>query len=74
MTEINPCPFCGSGDIRIALTHGDYWVNCGKCWAEGPKCDTESAATAAWNAAVTRAELDKMEHRIARLEAGDDRD
>lgn len=45
MTDIKPCPWCGTAA---------FWsqrfgtVGCGSCCATGP-CDTEERAVAAWN-------------------------
>ena len=47
MTELKPCPFCGSRDVE---SWGKYWVVvvCLACGARGPS-EVGAAAIAAWN-------------------------
>jgi ribosomal protein L37AE/L43A len=33
MTELKPCPFCGSADISRILTHSECTVKCRGCGA-----------------------------------------
>lgn len=54
--ELLPCPFCltvnGYGAWPIALRKsppGAWYVNCDGCGADGPICDLEADAIAAWN-------------------------
>ena len=49
MTEIKPCPFCGSGDIRINKTPVGAWLQCERCFAEINLHRTEKEAIEAWN-------------------------
>ena len=48
MTELRPCPFCGSD--RLLHTGGArVWVSCIACYGEGPVLRDKSAASEAWN-------------------------
>lgn len=49
-TKLNPCPFCGSNDVRIADVCSITFVgNCMDCGASCGCTDTEEEAIAAWN-------------------------
>ena len=67
MSEMKPCPFCGSTDIKLhdEITHA---VWCQECFAEMPSIDIESAVEL-WN---TRPIEDELRARIAELEAESD--
>ena len=67
MSEIKPCPFCGSTDIKLhdEISHA---VWCQECFAEMPSIDIESAVEL-WN---TRPIEDELRARIAELEADND--
>ena len=67
MSEIKPCPFCGSTDIKLhdEISHA---VWCQECFAEMPSIDIESAVEL-WN---TRPIEDELRARIAELEAESD--
>lgn len=66
MSDLKPCPFCGSSDLHVADT-GVCWVSCNSCQAEGPVSaapigggtDETGEAREAWNrrsgAAVVKA-------------------
>jgi len=52
MTELKPCPFCGSHDVKHYTT-GDYgfpfdYVRCRDC-SVSVRENSEQAATTAWN-------------------------
>ncbi len=56
MTELKPCPFCGSTDIDYGICTGTMrgfgYVQCENCGAEireVKKCKTADTAIAAWN-------------------------
>lgn len=59
MSELLPCPFCGSSNVAMTLSTA-YWVCCLECEADGPPHeDAEAEAVAAWNrraAATARTE------------------
>lgn len=63
MSELKPCPFCGSTDIKLhdEISHA---VWCQECFAEVPSIDIESAIKL-WN---TRPIEDALNARIAELE------
>lgn len=57
MSELKPCPFCGS-EARAEWMDGEEqldlcWVECGKCGASTVFCGQPELAIDAWN---TRAE------------------
>ena len=64
MSELKPCPFCGSTDIKLhdEISHA---VWCQECFAEVPSIDIESAIKL-WH---TRPIEDALNARIAELEA-----
>lgn len=48
MTDLKPCPFCGSNETDPI--NGDRcWIACLTCWAEGPSADTPEDAAERWN-------------------------
>lgn len=52
MSELWPCPFCGSDEVFVSHTvQGSCWVVCENrhCGASGPTQPTPAAASAAWN-------------------------
>ena len=57
MTELKPCPFCGS-EARVAeldaYIGGETYmmVSCPNCWAHTIPQKTEELAVAAWNGRV----------------------
>jgi hypothetical protein len=64
-----PCGHCGGDGPRpIIVRHAsDYFVECEKCWAEGPKCATPAEALAAWNTRPREEALREELRRIAEL-------
>ena len=56
MTELKPCPFCGSKHICIKKTNVGTWLQCERCFVEINLYRTEEEAIDAWN---RRAEDDK---------------
>ena len=55
MTELKPCPFCGSADVGFdRLSESMFDVTCWSCNAGrgityGPEADSKEAAALAWN-------------------------
>lgn len=53
-SELKPCPFCRSKDVRLlgtGIARNDSWARCEDCRAEGPMKYGPRAAIEAWNAA-----------------------
>ena len=48
MSDLEPCPFCGRA---VGLLRSATWVRatCAFCEADGPTCDDDEDAIAAWN-------------------------
>lgn len=67
--ELNPCPFCkGEVELEPDRDAAAYWVNCPKCGASGPICQTAKEAVEKWehraeppNAPLTLDELRQMD-------------
>lgn len=49
MSELKPCPFCGSERVNVAEIVGDFFAVCGNCGAQGKQRATISDAIGAWN-------------------------
>lgn len=49
MSNIKPCPFCGSSKTVLCLGDYDWMVECEDCTATGPFVDSEKEAIALWN-------------------------
>lgn len=54
MTELNPCPFCGSKEVFAELDVESsaspfYSVNCSSCGAEGPTASSKNSCIELWN-------------------------
>lgn len=77
MSEIIPCPYCGSDEVTTRSfpdyhnddPQDDLWaVHCPKCHAWGASKDTEAAAVAAWNeVAGMRKEIDAMRNVLVEI-------
>jgi Lar family restriction alleviation protein len=52
MSELKPCPFCGSKNIEIT-GRDKCWIRCNNCGCEGPTpanlWPTDMEAIEAWN-------------------------
>lgn len=52
--EVMPCPFCGNDD-NLSLDSDydehapEYFVQCQRCWAQGPEDFVEKDAVEKWN-------------------------
>lgn len=64
--KLQPCPFCGSEDVDFwrIHEHGEQegYVQCRKCWAQGPLEDNWMEAEHAWN---KRSQMDALEAQLA---------
>lgn len=57
MTDLKPCPFCGSENTAMFYQnenpYGDtdirYFVKCKKCKCRSKKCKSEEMASHRWN-------------------------
>lgn len=53
MTELKPCPFCGSKKIRIWTCNetisDSAWCQCESCLVSTSEEDTDEEAIEAWN-------------------------
>lgn len=81
MTELKPCPFCGSDDvICVAGLDDEYYVECWDCSAKVESCNGMEDAVAGWNARAIdrdtllkvadeceRADVDGVTNRAARI-------
>jgi len=47
--KLEPCPFCGTGRVRLAQVVDFHFVKCDFCGNEGLKDDDKAEAIAAWN-------------------------
>ena len=54
MSDLKPCPFCGSDNTRAYSSTGICWVECLSCDAVGPTAKTEAEAIDAWNMSIER--------------------
>lgn len=61
MTDLKPCPFCGSGNVAlytepnlVDVDKNVYSVWCEDCFVTGPEADTGDLAEDLWNAALRR--------------------
>lgn len=59
MTELKPCPFCGSKNTACSFytTHTEgmedhYYIGCKNCGANGSRGKSEEEAIEAWNRRV----------------------
>lgn len=56
MTDLKPCPFCGSEEICLNDTVAPDYVTCIDCGTDGPLADPDGSK---WNAAPRREENNK---------------
>ncbi|GEB79767.1 hypothetical protein DDE01_11820 [Desulfovibrio desulfuricans] len=69
MTELKPCPHCGSTRVALQARHPrilPYFVECSTCDARGARREDREAAIAAWNRRpVTREQVEAAARSIA---------
>lgn len=57
MTELKPCPFCGSpAHVEESMSGGIFWIECEECHARSQICFGKNPCDAiieAWNRRVT---------------------
>ena len=54
MSELEPCPFCGSNDEQPTKSDFGMWfVFCMYCGAKGPQYHTKKDAIKWWNSRVS---------------------
>jgi hypothetical protein len=47
---LKPCPFCGHKKVKAKNEEGQHWVQCQKCFAEGPPlCKRSEEDAPDWN-------------------------
>lgn len=57
MIKLKPCPFCGYKAVdMICVPRTVNFVNCRRCQAVGPNCQTAKAAANLWNECAGRKE------------------
>ena len=49
MSELKPCPFCGSKRVNVAEIAGNFFAVCGNCGSQGKQMATISGAVGMWN-------------------------
>jgi|WetSurMetagenome_2_1015567.scaffolds.fasta_scaffold488960_1 Lar family restriction alleviation protein len=50
MSELKPCPFCGSSEITVVKAFGDRYCYCDKCYASTASAECREVALSFWNA------------------------
>ncbi|MGO2304348.1 MAG: Lar family restriction alleviation protein [Providencia sp.] len=55
ISEIQPCPFCGSENITLESHSYRTWfyIQCHSCGEKGPEVNDKQTAITAWNKGVT---------------------
>lgn len=49
MSELKPCPFCGSDDLRYMFYGGSTVIHCAGCGIDGPVGADDDEAVEKWN-------------------------
>lgn len=71
MSELKPCPFCGSENVQITSTNDKYFGLCRNCASGTGLWDTEKEATEKWN---SRPEPEKPKVKTIHLSSLKDSD
>lgn len=58
MSELKPCPFCGSENVMIddLFDNGTHTVFCGDCQSKSPNCCEYNDAVESWNTRAPQTE------------------
>jgi len=52
MSDLKPCPFCGSKNVILRGIESNFWLKCVNCGTDGPLCN-EKSAKKEWNNRAT---------------------
>ncbi len=63
-----PAPWCASAIVKIAKPNRYQHVVCQKCGCQGPACETDAGAIAAWNARAPDPRVTALVEALERLE------
>lgn len=53
MSDLKPCPFCGSSDLELFNDEEQVMIRCRDCDARGPSCNLDRKAQVEWNVRPT---------------------
>ena len=68
MTDLLPCPFCGSDTAQLTEAMGEAWIRCPSCDASAGMSSHAPLAIKNWNARATK------RHVISGSDAAEDDD
>jgi len=71
MSELKPCPFCGSTEHVSEMQRSRYNYLCLGCGACGPQSSTLSGVTERWNVRITaeESEISRLQAQVEDLES-----
>lgn len=64
-TPLEPCPFCGSSNIKNGDGGMPTWAQCPDCGAEGPSARSWGQAVLWWNRRTRDARIAELEAALA---------